>query len=202
MFKKILELKPQTVFIIQGTSEQFDALIEDASKEISQIDQQKKSRFTVEDAKKIVEFNLEMPEGSWCIIYFDIFMKDATQILLKTLEEPREGIHIIFITPHPYLLPQTLRSRARIILDNISNTKPSYLSSKEVLLEYVKETFGDEKKEASLKRAEATELLDAIEHDVRDNPWKVKVVYESKDMLFRANMPTKQVVEFLVSMVY
>jgi hypothetical protein len=68
---------------------------------------------------------------------------------------------------------------------------------------YVKETFGtDSEEDASVRRAQATVFLDAIEQHVRTSPEKVQVIYEAKDMLFKANMPTKQVVEYVVSMVF
>jgi hypothetical protein len=140
-------------------------------------------------------------------VYFDVFVSDAAQVLLKTLEEPREGIYIVFVTPHPYLIPQTIRSRVRLVrsegLAFGTDNKPAFLTSKQALLEYVKDTFGsDSDEDASVRRAQATVFLDAIEQHVRTSPEKVQVVYEAKDMLFKANMPTKQVVEYVVSMIF
>jgi predicted transcriptional regulator len=80
---------------------------------------------------------------------------------------------------------------------------PEYLKSKKAVQEYVKENFGSESDEdASVRRAKATVFLDQLEQHVRNSPEKSKVVYEAKEMLFKANMPTKQVVEYAVAMVF
>lgn len=202
MYKTISNLAPQQVFLIQGNKETFSELVEDVGKNTSFVEGQSLSRFTMEDANKIITFNLERESSAWCVVYFDVFVADASQVLLKTLEEPREGINIVFVTPHPYLIPQTIRSRARLISLNLENQIPKYLSSKKEISEYIKETFGDDSVEASIRRAQATVFLDQIEEYFRNEPEKIKYIYEAKDMLFKANMPTKQVVEYLVSMVY
>lgn len=202
MFKTLQSFSPQRVFLVQGNIETFNTLVEDTLVQISELESQSLSRFTMEDAQRVVEFNLERKSGSWCIVYFDVFVPEAAQVLLKTLEEPRENIYIIFVTPRPYLIPQTIRSRVRLIPNIISNIEPKYLSSKQSLLEYVKETFGDDSVDASVRRAQAAILFDNLEYHNREDREKVKVVYEAKDMLFKANMPTKQVVEFLVTMLY
>lgn len=203
MYKKLKELAPEQIFLIQGTEVFFDNLVETVSEKTVNTEYLKLSRFAKEDAQTLVSFNLERSPDSWCLIYFDVFMPDAAQILLKTLEEPREGIHIAFVTPHPYLVPQTIRSRVRLLLTDLEIETPAYLSSKKALLEYVKETFGKESEEdASVRRAQATVLLDNIEQKIKEDPGKLKTLYEAKDMLFKANMPTKQVVEYLVSIIF
>lgn len=202
MFKTLQSFSPQRVFLVQGNIETFNTLVEDTLVQISELESQSLSRFTMEDAQRVVEFNLERKSGSWCIVYFDVFVPEAAQVLLKTLEEPRENIYIVFVTPRPYLIPQTIRSRVRLIPNIISNIEPKYLSSKQSLLEYVKETFGDDSVDASVRRAQATILFDNLEHFFKEDKEKIKTVYEAKDMLFKANMPTKQVVEFLVTMLY
>lgn len=205
MFKTLSDFAPEQIFLLQGNQESFKQLVAGLSLNTSNLDQQSLSRFTVENAQDVVLFNLERAPNSWCVTYFDVFVADAAQVLLKTLEEPREGIHIVFITPHPYLIPQTIRSRVRLVLSEgkaLRNT-PDYLSSKKALQEYVKETFSSESDEdASVRRAHATVLFDALEHHVKDSPEKIKVVYEAKEMLFKANMPTKQIVEYLVEMIF
>lgn len=203
MYKKLTELAPEQIFLVQGNSDFFEKLQESVSAKVGNLEYLNLSRFTKEDAQTLVAFNAERAGGAWCLVYFDVFMPDASQILLKTLEEPNEGIHIVLVTPRPYLVPQTIRSRVRLILGNIEIETPDYLSSKKALLEYVKKTFGKESEEdASVRRAQATVFLDAIELKVKESPEKLKAVYEAKDMLFKANMPTKQVVEYLVTMVF
>lgn len=203
MHKELISYKPEQVFLIQGDINTFNSFIENAQKDISNLENYSLSRFTTEDARKIVSFNIERPPESWCLIYFDVFVPDAAEVLLKTLEEPSEGVYIVFITPHPYLIPQTIRSRARLIPNVLSLETPSYLSSKKSALEYIKENFSSESEEdASVRRAKATVFLDALEQHVRTSPDKSNVVYEAKDMLFKANMPTKQVVEYVIAMIY
>ncbi len=203
MYKTLLSYKPEQIFLLQGSNETFAALVEDIESQTTALEQQKVSRFTMDDAHALVTFNLERESDSWCLVYFDVFVIDAAQVLLKTLEEPREGIYIVFVTPHPYLIPQTIRSRVRLVPETLLINKPEYLSSKVALQAYVKETFGsDSDEDASMRRAQATVFLDAIEQQVRTSPEKVRVVYEAKDMLFKANMPTKQVVEYVVSMIF
>lgn len=204
MYTTLSSLNPEQIFLLQGSAETFAALVEDIAPQTIALEEQKLSRFTMDDAHTLVTFNLERAPGSWCVVYFDVFVSDAAQVLLKTLEEPREGIYIVFVTPHPYLIPQTIRSRVRLVLaEGLAFRNPPYLQSKQSLLEHVKETFGsDSEEDASARRAQATVFLDAIEEHVRTSPEKVQVVYEAKDMLFKANMPTKQIVEYVVSMIF
>lgn len=203
MYKKLISYAPEQIFLIQGNLETFKGLVDDTSLAIQNVEGQSLSRFTIEDARSLVSFNLERAPASWCIVYFDVFMSDAAQVLLKTLEEPREGIYIVFVTPHPYLIPQTIRSRVRLIPDVLLTETPEYFKSKKTVQEYVKENFGsDSEEDASVRRAKATVFLDNLETHVRTSPEKVSSVYEAKEMLFKANMPTKQVVEYAVAMVF
>jgi hypothetical protein len=203
MYHTFLSYNPEQIFLLQGSQESFITLVDDVYTQALSLEHQKLARFTVEDAHTLVTFNLERLPGSWCVVYFDVFMRDAAEILLKTLEEPNQGIYIVFITPHPYLIPQTIRSRVRLISETLQVAKPAYMKNKQAMLEYVKETFGKESDEdASVRRAQATVFLDVIEQHVRSSPYKAKIVYEAKDMLFKANMPTKQVVEYAVSMIF
>lgn len=202
MYKKLTELAPEQIFLVQGTETFFEKLIENISTKVTNLEYLKLSRFAKEDAQTLVSFNLERGPGAWCLVYFDVFMTDASQILLKTLEEPTEGIHIVLVTPHPYLVPQTIRSRVRLILSELEIEIPEYISSKKAITQYIKEVIGNEDIDASDRRAEATKLLDALEQAFKDSSEKLEYIYKAKDMLFKANMPTKQVVEYLVAMVF
>ena len=201
MYKELVSYTPEQIFLIQGDEKAFTNLAKDISLQTTILEEQKLSRFTMEDAHNLVTFNLERHPDSWCLIYFDVFVNDAAQVLLKTLEEPRQGIYIVFVTPHPYLIPQTIRSRVRLIPNALVNESPSYLKSKKEVSEYIK-VFGDENIEASGRRAMATVFLDSLEEHFRSSPEISKLIYEAKDMLFKANMPTKQVVEYLVTMIF
>lgn len=209
MYNKILDLTPEQIFLIQGKERAFNEIVENISKEVSNLEHLKLSRFSKEEARILIDFNLERSGEAWLVVYFDVFMNDAAQVLLKTLEEPSKNHRILLVTPHPYLVPQTIRSRVRLILSedlasvNHTEALPPYLVSKKAAHEYVKETFGKESEDdASVRRAQATHLLDALEQKVKNDPEKLRAVYEAKDMLFKANMPTKQVVEYVVTMVF
>jgi DNA polymerase III delta prime subunit len=198
MHQILKNLSPEQIFLVQGNEQTFSELI----KEIHWSEYSKLSRFKMEDAQDLVSFNLGRSGDAWYIVYFDVFVSDAAQALLKTLEEPNEGVHIVFVTPHPYLVPQTIRSRVRLILSDIKMEAPEYISSKKAVAQYIKEVIANEDIDASARRAEATRLLDAFEQSMKDNPEKLEYIYKAKDMLFKANMPTKQVVEYLVAMVF
>jgi DNA polymerase III delta prime subunit len=202
-YKELISHKPEQIFLIQGDVSLFEKIADDFTLNTKNVEKINEAKFTTEDAKYLVEFNLERPENSWCVVYFDTFVSDAAQILLKTLEEPRENIFIVFVTPHPYLIPQTIRSRVRLIIskENSNQEIPDYLKSKKEILEYIK-VFGNDDIEAATRRGQATVLLDQLEQYFKDDKQKIKSIYEAKDMLFKANMPTKQVIEFVVTMVY
>lgn len=203
MYQKLLSHNPEQIFLVQGFKKDFESYLKNISENISSVEYLSLSRFTKEDAFEVIRFNLERSKNSWLIIYFDVFMSEASQILLKTLEEPTDGIHIVFVTPHPYLVPQTIRSRVRLITSNGESNleEPDFLSSKKEIQEYIK-VFGDENINASVRRAKATIFLDQLEQLFYKEPEKIKIIYDAKDMLFKANMPTKQIVEFVVTMVF
>jgi DNA polymerase III delta prime subunit len=202
MYAKLISLSPEQIFLIQGGESFFEEVLINISKEIPNLEHLKLSRFTKEDAKVLTDFNLERSGNSWIVVYFDIFMPDAAQVLLKTLEEPREGICIILVTPHPFLVPQTIRSRVRLLLGDVKSEKPQYISSKKEIEKFIKDVIANEDFDASDRRAQASHFLDELEYSVKENPEKLNAVYEAKDMLFKANMPTKQVVEYAVAMIY
>lgn len=203
MLDTIKGLSPQQVFLIQGDA----ALLSDLASKLTEksifAEVKILSRFTMDDAHELVTWNIDNTGNeSWCVVYFDIFVADAAQVLLKTLEEPGAGVHMVLITPHPYLVPQTIRSRVRLLLTDVVQETPAYLTSKKALNEYIKDVLGNEDIEASDRRAEATKLLDAFEHKMKGDPVKIEYIYKAKEMLYKANMPTKQVVEYLATMVF
>lgn len=191
---------PEQIFLIQGTETLYESLLQDISIHVLS-ESMKLSRFTKDDAATVRSFNLERVGESWLVIYFAVFQNDAAQSLLKTLEEPNDGIHIVFITPHPYLVPQTIRSRVRITQVH-EDTAEQIKVSKKDFDTFIKEKLATESIDASEKRALASNFLDIVEQTVRGEPEKSKVVYEVKDMLYKANMPTKQVMEYLAAMIF
>lgn len=203
MLDTIKSLSPQQVFLIQGTPSLLSGVVSKLNERHGTAETHVVSRFTMEDARTLVSWSIDNSGNeSWYLVYFDMFVSEAAQVLLKTLEEPGNGIHIVLVTPHPYLVPQTIRSRVRLLLTDITIETPRYMSSKKALNEYIKDVLGNEDIEASDRRAEATKLLDAFEHTMKDDSVKIAYVYKAKEMLYKANMPTKQVVEYLVAMVF
>jgi DNA polymerase III, delta subunit len=202
MYQNIIFCAPEQIFLLQGDQQKYLDIVESISAAVPFVETLNLSRFTIEDAHNLVSFNLERNINSWIVIYFDIFVNDAAQVLLKTLEEPKSGIYIIFVTPHPYLIPQTIRSRVSLLMNNLVISKSEHFSSKDLALSFIKNNLADDTIEASIRRAQTSLFLDELEQYVCQSPEKLKIVYEAKDMLFKANMPTKQVVEYAVSMVY
>ena len=71
----------------------------------------------------------------------------------------------------------------------------------EQFFSYIKNNFGGEADDdAAHKRAKATLLLDTLESSTKKDPTKSRAIYEAKHMLFAANMPTKYVLEYAVTM--
>lgn len=206
MHTTITSLSPQQVFLIQGNSSLCEQLVNELATAHISYEVQYLSRCTIEDAKEVVRWNNEHAgTPDWLIIYTTLFISEAAQVLLKTLEEPGREVRIVFVTPHPYLVPQTIRSRVRLLLGTQlqeSGVVPEYMQSKKVFLDYIKDVLGDEDIDASERRAQATILLDTLEHLCKKFPEKVDYIYKAKTMLYRANMPTKQVMEYVATMTF
>ena len=201
MHETLVALAPQQVFLLQGDNTVATGLVATLKEKGLFPFHCLYTRFTIDDAKALVSWATENAgQESWCVLYFDIFVYDAAQVLLKTLEEPGRGVHIILVTAHPYLIPQTIRSRVRLITAKGDTTSERTLFTKASATLYIKEYLGNEDIDASERRALATTFLDTLEVQMRAMPQKTKVIYEGKSMLYKANMPTKQVAEYVVSM--
>lgn len=160
------------------------------------------SRFSVDYANSLASFILEgTGEKRYCFVFFSVFSSDAAQILLKALEEPDEYTTVFLCTPYPYTVPLTIRSRVQLVFTDSKKTDSFVLGDRASMLEFIKKEFATEEGEAAERRAKAIEFLDTIEHHVREQKQKADVIYEAKKMLFLANMPTKFVLEYAVSMV-
>lgn len=82
--------------------------------------------FTIDDARDLKQFvsqKSQTKDKLVVLIETVHFSHQAQHALLKTLEEPYQGITIIFITPHEHLLLSTLKSRVII----------HYLASQEII---------------------------------------------------------------------
>jgi hypothetical protein len=108
------------------------------------------------------------------------------------------------ITPYPYTVPATIRSRVRLVhTENMGFVAtPFSVTNRTDMLELVKKEFGSESDDdAATRRARAVELLDTLEHHVKGHPIKAVTIYTAKKLLLTANMPTKFVLEYAVSVV-
>ncbi len=200
--KDIIEYQPQRTFLIQGDESQFETLL--ASYIIDQPMTQSLlvPRFTIDHARTMVTLmNESTGEDRVFLIYFAVFSPDAAQVLLKTLEEPDIQTTIILMTPYPYVVPKTIRSRVTLIQSN--NMSPEAMKlTRTSALAFIKDAFGTESEDdAAMKRAKGVQFLDTLEQTCRTAPAKARYVYEAKDMLFAANLPTKFVLEYAASMV-
>jgi hypothetical protein len=196
---------PQKTFLVQGSEKSFDTLLATAMIRNPLTSALSTPRFTVDYAKSLVEFISEgTGEARVFIIFFSIFSPDAAQVLLKSLEEPDTDTTIILMTPYPYLVPATIRSRTMLIHDDAVREVLSHDKklSREAVLAQIKEEFAsDAEDDAATRRANAILLLDKLEAYVRNTPFKAAIIYHAKDMLFSGNLPTKYVLEYAASMV-
>jgi DNA polymerase III delta prime subunit len=201
----IIALAPQKTFLIQGNEHAFDALLATAIIAHPLTSALSVPRFTTEHARSMVEFiNEGTGEARFYIIFFSIFSPDAAQILLKSLEEPDRDTTIVLMTPYPYLVPITIRSRVMLVHSTTPKEvgPPGEKLSRDVVLAHIKEEFAsDAEDSAATRRAKAVELLDMLEAYVRATPRKADIIYKAKDMLFAGNLPTKYVLEYAASMV-
>jgi hypothetical protein len=205
----IIALAPQKTFLIQGNEHAFDTLLATTMAQYPFTSALSVPRFTTEHARSMVAFiNEGTGEQRFYIIFFSIFSPDAAQILLKSLEEPDRDTTIVLMTPYPYLVPITIRSRVMLAHSHVAlqamrdTSHPIEKLSRDVVLAQIKEEFAsDAEDDAATRRAKAVELLDMLEAHVRATPKKADIIYKAKDMLFAGNLPTKYVLEYAASMV-
>jgi hypothetical protein len=195
--------KPQRIFLVQGQSTQYDELVQKMKQDNGLVHTLMVARFTVEHAAVVATF---ATEGNGLervlVVYFSVFSSDAAQLLLKSLEEPDPLTTIIFITPYPYIVPITIRSRVALIQTTRSSVNIVSRTKAEAL-EYIKnELSGDTEDNAATRRANVIGFLDQLETEYKAHTQKVRIIYEAKHMLFRANLPTKFVMEYVVAAVY
>jgi DNA polymerase III delta prime subunit len=200
----ILVLQPQQTFLVQADEAGFDRLFANAVVQHPLTNALSAARFTVDHAKNLVTFiNEGIGTERIFIIYFAIFSPDAAQVLLKALEEPDADTTIILMTPYPYLVPATIRSRTMLIHSDTEKVAAvAKKLSRDAVLAQIKDEFAsDADEDAATRRAKAVQLLDMFEAYVRTTPQKAAIIYKAKSMLFAGNLPTKYVLEYAASMV-
>ncbi len=198
---------PQQGFLIQGDDATFDRLVAEAMQTDPFVQAMSVPRFTVDHAKVVAEFATEgSGEVRMCIVQFAVFSPDAAQILLKSLEEPAPRTITIFITRYPYLVPQTVRSRLLLIESKKSKVESR---SKKAILQEIKKEATEKEDDAATRRARATMLLDELElslqnkaHSETGSRYKdIEQIYCVKEMLFRANLPTKYILDYIATVI-
>ncbi len=202
--KAIFDFAPQRTFLIQGSENSFDGLVSDALVRYPFTNVLSAPRFTVDHAKNLVTFiNEGTGDTRLFLVFFSIFSPDAAQVLLKSLEEPDQDTTIVLMTPYPYLVPATIRSRTMLMhADAAQAVSITKKLSRETVLAQIKEEFAsDAEEDAATRRAKAVVMLDMLEAYVRSAPKKAAIIYKAKDMLFSANLPTKYILEYAASMV-
>ncbi len=201
----IAALAPQKTFLLQGNELSFDALLATAMVQHPLTSALSVPRFTNDHARSLVEFiNEGTGQARVYLVFFSIFSPDAAQILLKSLEEPDRDTTIVLMTPYPYLVPITIRSRVMLMHFHsvTQEVGPPGKMVRDDVLARIKEDFAsDAEDDAATRRAKAVELLDLLEAHVRGTPQKADIVYKAKGMLLAGNLPTKYVLEYAASMV-
>ncbi|MEI6022662.1 MAG: hypothetical protein WCQ32_02360 [bacterium] len=203
MFEAIESYQPQHTFLIQGNTLLYTQYLAELAQHKYATYEQNASRFTMDDALALRAFIIEdTGDRRYCVVYFSAFSPEAAEVLLKILEEPPIETRIIFITPHPYLVPQTIRSRVRVDTTLQKDFIQTEKITKENIATELATALGDEKEEAAIRRERALFFLDRLEYAVRENPTKTKLVYEAKDLLIKGNLPSKQVLEYIATVVF
>lgn len=204
-FSEIVNYRPERTFLLQGTESFFDVFLAQALVSSPFVHSLSVARFTMDHARALATFITEgTGEERIYIIFFSVFSFDAAQVLLKSLEEPDLDTSIILVTPYPYMVPATIRSRVRLI-QNTKNIIPASefsITARDTLLAQIKTEFGsDAEDDAAVRKARAVELLDALEVHVQKDAQKASLIYGAKKMLLKANLPPKFVLDYAVSVV-
>lgn len=203
-FEEIEHYAPQRTFLLQGTESAYHRLLASIHAQTPFVHAFSAPRFTIDHARALSSFIAEgTAEMRIALIYFAVFSPDAAQVLLKSLEEPDLKTTIILMTPYPYTVPATIRSRVMLMQDTVRHEAYTFaITTRDSMLALIKTEFAtDAEDDAATRRARAVELLNALESHVKTDPIKAGTVYEAKKMLFMANLPTKYVLEYAVSVV-
>lgn len=202
-FADIERYAPQQTFLLQGAPSDYEALYKSIHMQTPYAHMLSVPRFTADYARNLATFIAEgTGDARIALIFFSVFSSDAAQVLLKSLEEPSVRTTVILMTPYPYTVPATIRSRVMLIQSDAVEAYTFTISSREHMLALIKTEFAtDAEDDAATRRARAVELLNALENHVKTDPLKASAIYEAKKMLFAANLPTKYVLEYAVSVV-
>lgn len=202
MFADLISTFSNTrVFLLQGNESFFERFSSEIILASPFVFSLSTARFNYENAGSLAEYVLEgNGEKRYAIVFFSVFSPESAQRLLKSLEEPDPDTTVFLITQYPYTIPATIRSRAQIVNNFDSKEGNAYkIGTKTEMLELIKKEFSTESEDAAIRRARAIELLDSLENFLFENKKRTDIVYEGKRMLFKANMPTKFVLDYVFS---
>ncbi len=190
----LAQFSPQRMFLLQGDEAVFDTLLAERILEEPLTQALSVSRLTIEHARSIAAFSLEgTGEARTFIVYFSVFSPEAAQVLLKSLEEPAPLVSVIFVTRYPYLVPQTVRSRLMLLSPTEEGKRE--VKTKERVVAAIRKAAEEKDDDAAARRSRALILLDELESSTKHDPRAAAIVYQAKDMIFRANLPTKFVLD-------
>ena len=193
---------PVRTFLVQGDQALHESIVASMEGSYPTVHSLSVPRFTVDHAKTIAAFAIE-GDGTdrVIVVYFAVFSPDAAQVLLKALEEPDMDTIVILVTPYPYIVPLTIRSRVTLLQTKRTHISPTTRTKAEAMEYIKKELASDSDEDAATRRANAIKMLDELEIASSRDHAKSRAIYEAKHMLFAGNLPTKFVMEYVVTRV-
>lgn len=187
---------PQKVFLLQGDERVFETILHELVSKNPLTQALSVPRFTIDHARNVAEFAREgTGEIRTFVVYFSSFSPEAAQVLLKSLEEPSPHTYVVFVTRYPYLMPQTIRSRMMLV----RASGVSEIEQKKKILDAIKKEAGEKEDDPATRRARALDLLDRLERSLEKQCTHAAALYEAKRLLFFGNLPTKYVLDYVVT---
>lgn len=197
MVKDLLDRSPQQTFLVCGDNSLYETLLDEAGLLQYPIVTTKAPQLTIDEARAIASFasggTIEPTIG---VFYFASYSNGAAEVLLKALEEPNPLVMVIIVTPYPYTFPQTLRSRMQLIAAAQKETDSTSLKELAKVGQALSTSTEDaaERREALLSFIDSVEKRSALDH----NRSLAERAYDAKRYILNANLPPKQVLEYLL----
>ena len=101
----------------------------------------------IEDIRELIQLtkNKQTKELFLVIRHAELLSEKSSNVLLKTIEEPGNHIHILFLTKKPLQLLQTIRSRSMLFYYRIPNTLTAPPRVSTEILDYAKKLLVSDK---------------------------------------------------------
>ncbi len=161
--------------------------------------------FGIDDSRAVTELgNLQSEGESYVAIVARSIGAEAQHALLKTVEEPRRGVHYFIFVENPEMLLPTLRSRAIVVqkMSEVGNKSkhPDFLViSLADRFAYIEKLAKNLKKDdPNAFRDAAMEIFDAVMMKLRDNAGdgkKLSRILELRNFLSDRGSSAKQLLE-------